>query len=58
MAPSASRQKRLASKAAKSAKAKGATDASTTAGTSTPIGLRERFVGEHPPHEHLGGDEP
>ena len=41
MAPSASKQKRLAEKAAKqSAKAKGAAagDASTTTGTSTPTG--------------------
>ena len=42
MAPSASKQKRLAEKAAKqSAKAKGSkgdTDASTTTGTSTPTG--------------------
>ncbi|OJT10313.1 hypothetical protein TRAPUB_13181 [Trametes pubescens] len=39
MAPSASKQKRLAEKAAKqSAKGKGATDASTTTGTSTPSG--------------------
>ncbi|KAI0774623.1 P-loop containing nucleoside triphosphate hydrolase protein [Trametes elegans] len=39
MAPSASKQKRLAEKAAKqAAKSKGGTDASTTTGTSTPSG--------------------